>query len=158
MKIPPKEKCEVILTYNSIEHKLGEVRESVRFYSDDPKTGALSIHITGYIAEKPNPSVKIFPLSINLNLASNSEEGAIGKFSMQNQGDESIKITSIKPSADYLAPLRSELNLNPGTKEDLQVVLLQDKAVEQMNEEGAEEYLYFTIALLIKIDKSQINI
>jgi len=41
LKILPKEKFELILTYNSAEHKLGDVREAVRIYCNDPTTNLL---------------------------------------------------------------------------------------------------------------------
>lgn len=40
-------------------------------------------------------------------------------FGLVNSGEEGIKITSIKTSADYLIPLVSEIELNSGEKENL---------------------------------------
>lgn len=40
-------------------------------------------------------------------------------FGLENSGEEGIKITSIKTSADYLIPLVSEIDLNSGEKENL---------------------------------------
>ena len=74
-------------------------------------------------------------------------------FTLKNEGDETVKIISIKSSADYLAPLRSELSLKSRKEQDLQIVLLKDKAREEIKKDKAEEYLYLTIALPIRINK-----
>jgi glycine cleavage system regulatory protein len=153
LKILPKGKFELILTYNSDEHKLGDVREAVRIYCNDPITESFFIRISGYIREKETPEVSISPIGIILDLAADSEEGAIGKFVLKNSGDETVKIISIKSSADYIAPLRSELSLKSRKEQDLQVVLLKDKAREEIDENKTEEYLYLTIAIPIKISK-----
>jgi len=153
LKILPKEKFELILTYNSAEHKLGDVREAVRIYCNDPITESFFIRISGYIKEKEAPEVSISPTGAILDLAADSEEGAIGKFILKNSGDETVKIISVKSSADYLAPLRSELSLKSRKEQDLQVVLLKDKAREEIKENKTEEYLYLTIAIPIKINK-----
>ena len=153
LKILPKEKFELILTYNSAEHKLGELREAVRIYCNDPTTESFFIRISGYIREKEAPEVSISPTGAILDLAPDSEEGAIGKFTIKNSGAETVKIISIKSSADYLAPLRSELSLKSRKEQDLQVVLLKDKAREEIKENKTEEYLYLTIAIPIKINK-----
>jgi len=153
LKILPKEKFELILTYNSTEHKLGDVREAVRIYCNDPATESFFIRISGYITEKNPPKISISPIGAILNLALDSEEGAIGKFILKNSGDETVKIVSIKSSADYLAPLRSELGLKSREEQDLQVVLLKNKAREKIKENKTEEYLYLTIAIPIKINK-----
>jgi len=55
LKILPKEKFKLILTYNSAEHKLGDVREAVRIYCNDPTTKSFFIRISGYIKEKETP-------------------------------------------------------------------------------------------------------
>lgn len=153
LKILPKEKFELILTYNSAEHKLGDVREAVRIYCNDPTTNSFVIRIYGYIKDKEAPEISISPTGAILNLAPDSEEGAIGKFIIKNSGDETVKIISIKSSTDYLAPLRSELSLKSRKEQDLQVVLLKDKAREEVEENKTEEYLYLTIAIPIKINK-----
>jgi len=153
LKILPKEKFELILTYNSAEHKLGEVREAVRIYCNDPTNKSFFIRISGYIKEKETPEVSISPTGAILDLAVDSEEGAIGKFILKNSGAETVKIISIKSSADYLAPLRSEFSLNSRKEQDLQVVLLKEKAREEIKEEKTEEYLYLTIAIPIEINK-----
>lgn len=153
LKILPQKKFELILTYNSAEHKLGEVREAVRIYCNDPITESFFIRISGYIKEKEAPEVSISPTGAILELAADSEAGAIGKFVLKNSGDDTIKIISIKYSTDYLAPLRSELSLKSRKEQDLQVVLLKDKAREEIKENKTEEYLYLTIAIPIKINK-----
>ena len=153
LKISPKEKFELILTYNSTEHKLGDVKEAVRIYCNDPTTESFFIRVSGYIKDKEAPEISISPIEAILNLAVDSEEGAMGKFTIKNSGDKTVKIISIKSSADYLAPLRSELSLNSRKEQDLQVVLLKDKARKEIKEDKTEEYLYLTIAIPIKINK-----
>jgi len=153
LKILPKEKFELILTYDSTNHKLGDVREAVRIYCNDPTRESFAIRISGYIKEKETPEVSISPTGAILDLAVDSEEGAIGKFILKNSGAETVKIISIKSSADYLAPLRSEFSLNSRKEQDLQVVLLKEKAREEIKEEKTEEYLYLTIAIPIEINK-----
>ncbi len=153
LKILPKEKFELILIYNSAEHKLGDVREAVRIYCNDPTTESFVIRISGYIKEKEAPEVSISPTEAILDLAADSEEGAIGKFTIKNSGNETVKIISIKSSADYIAPLRSEYSLKSREEQDLHVVLIKDKAREKIEESKTEEYLYLTIAIPIKINK-----
>ena len=64
------------------------------------------------------------PTEAILNLAADSEEGAIGgKFILKNSGDETVKIISIKSSADYLTPLRSELSLKSRKEQDRRISL-----------------------------------
>jgi len=154
-EILPGEEHKLNLTYNSSEHKLGEIREAIRIYSNDVEKETLFIRIKGYIGEAINPALNIFPIGLQFNLSSDSEEGAIGRLTFENLGNTSIKIISIKSSADYLAPLRSEINIGSREKENLQVVLLKDKAREEIivKEEKTEEYLYLTIALPIEITK-----
>jgi hypothetical protein len=153
LKILPKEKFELILTYNSAEHKLGDVREAVRIYCNDPTTKSFVIMISGYITEKETPEISISPTRAVLDLATDSEEGAIGKFTIKNSGAETVKIITIKSSTDYLAPLRSELSINSQEEQNLQVVLLKDKAREEIKENKTEEYLYLTIVIPVKINK-----
>jgi len=153
LKILPKGKFEFVLIYDSTNHKLGDVREAVRVYCNDPTTESFVIRISGYIKEKETPEISISPTGAILNLAADSEEGAIGKFTIKNSGNETLKIISIESSADYIAPLRSELNLKSRKEQDLQVVLLKDKAREEIKENKTEEYLYLTIAIPIKINK-----
>ena len=122
-------------------------------YCNDPTTESFFIRISGYIKEKETPEISISPIGAILDLAPDSEEGAMGKFILKNSGDETVKIISIRSSADYLAPLRSEFSLNSQKEQDLQVVLLKDKAREEIKENKTEEYLYLTIAIPIKINK-----
>jgi len=81
------------------------------------------------------------------------EEKPTHVFTIKNEGDETVKIISIKSSADYLTPLRSELSLKSREEQNLQVVLLKNKARREIEENEAEEYLYLTIAIPIKISK-----
>ena len=153
LKILPKEKFELVLIYDSTNHELGDVKEAIRIYCNDPTTDSLVIRISGYTKDKEAPEVSISPTGAILNLAADSEEGAIGKFTIKNSSGETVKIISIKSSADYLAPLRSELSLKSQEEQDLQVILLKDKAREEIKESKTEEYLYLTIAIPIKINK-----
>lgn len=153
LKILPKENFELILTYNSAEHKLGDVREAVRIYCNDPTMESFVIRISGYIKEKEATEISISPTGAILDLAVDSEEGTMGKFTIKNSGAETVKIISVKSSADYIAPLRSELSLKSREEQNLQVVLLKDKAREEIKENKTEEYLYLTIAIPIKINK-----
>jgi hypothetical protein len=149
----PGEKQEIIFTYNSSQHELGEVRESARIYSNDPKRNAFSLRIDGYIKEKPAPTVSISPAGTNFNLTTDSKDETIGRFVLANSGEEGVKITSIKTSADYLIPLLSEIELNSGEKENLQVILLRDKIPDKTQEGEIKEYLYLTIAIPIAINR-----
>ena len=153
LNILPGEKQEVIFTYDSRQHDLGEVRESVRIYCNDPRKEAFSLRIDGYIKEKAAPTVSISPVGASFNLLSDSEGEIIGRVALANSGEEGIKITSIKTSADYLVPLRTEVELNSGEKEDLQVALLKDKVPNKIEEGKIIEYLYLTIAIPIVISK-----
>jgi hypothetical protein len=151
--INPKEKYEVILTYDSTDHELGEVREAVWIYSNDTRREGVSIKIKGYIKEMLTPAVNISPVELIFNLVNSSKEEITEKFSLQNLGEKAIKIISVNSSADYLVPLSSEFDLNSGEQKELQVILLKDKAREEIEEEETEEYIYLTIALPIKITK-----
>ena len=151
--ISPEEKHELTLTYDSVEHELGEIREAIRIFSNDPKRKALSLRIAGYVREKLNPAISIWPIGLDFNLKNDSEEGAIGKFTLENLGEKEIKIISVKTSADYLVPLLSEFDLKSEEKEDLKVILLKDKAIEEIQEEESDEYIYLTIALPVKVNK-----
>jgi hypothetical protein len=153
LTILPQGKQEIILTYDATGHELGEVREAIRIFSNDPKKEALSFIIRGYIGEKESPMISIWPTSLKLNLKTDLKEGAIEKFVLENLSEENVKIISVSTSADFLTPLRSEFNLNSKGKEDLQVVLFKNKALEEIIEESSEEYIYITIALPIKITK-----
>jgi hypothetical protein len=153
LTILPQGKQEIILTYDSTGHELGEVREAIRIFSNDPKKEALSLLIRGYIKEKEDPIISIWPTSLKLNLKTDLKEGVIEKFVLENLSEENVKIISVSTSADFLAPLRSEFNLNSKGKEDLQVVLFKDKALEEIKGESSEEYIYITIGLPVKITK-----
>ena len=147
LTILPGEKQEVTFTYNSSQHELGEVRESVRIYCNDPRRNAFSLRIDGYIKEKPAPTVSISPLTLEFDLSNNAEGGLVEKLTLENSGENLIKITSLKTSTDYLVPLSSELELYSKEKKDVAVVLIKEK----IKEENTEEYLYLTIALPIVI-------
>jgi hypothetical protein len=153
LNILPGEKQEVIFTYDSRQHDLGEVRESVRIYCNDPRKEAFSLRIDGYIKEKAAPTVSISPVGASFNLTTNSEGETIGRFVLANLAEDGIKITSIKTSVDYLIPLVSEIELSSGEKEDLQVILLKDKIPDKIQEGEIKEYLYLTIAIPIVINR-----
>ncbi|GAG80822.1 unnamed protein product, partial [marine sediment metagenome] len=118
----------------------------MRIYCNDPRRKAFSLRVDGYIKEKAAPAVSISPVGISFNLVNDSEGETIGKFILENSGEEGIKITSIKTSADYLVPLISEVELNSGEKENLQVILLKDKVSDKIQEGEIKEYLYLTVA------------
>ena len=153
LKILPKEKFELIFIYNSTNHKLGDVKEAVRIYCNDPITESFVIRISGYIKEKEAPEISISPTGAIFDLVADSEAGAIDKFVLKNSGDDTIKITSIRTSIPYIVPLRSELDLNSKSEEELNIILLKDKAIGQIKEDRTEEYLYLTFAIPIKISK-----
>lgn len=153
LTILPGEKQEATFTYDSSQHELGEVRESVRIYCNDPRRKAFSLRVNGYIKEKPASTVSISPVGTSFNLTTDSESETIGRFVLTNSGEERIKITSIKTSADYLIPLISEIELNSGEKENLQIILLRDKVSDKIQEGEIKEYLYLTIAIPIVINK-----
>ncbi|MBE3090736.1 MAG: DUF1573 domain-containing protein, partial [Candidatus Atribacteria bacterium] len=153
LTILPGKKQEVTFTYNSSQHELGEARESVRIYCNDPRREALSLRIDGYVKEKPAPTVSISPVGASFNLTTNTEGQTIGSFILANLAEDGIKITSIKTSVDYLIPLVSEIELNSGEKENLQVILLKDKIPDKIQEGEIKEYLYLTIAIPIVIKR-----
>lgn len=153
LNIKPGEKQEIIFTYDSTQHKLGEVRESVRIYCNDPRRKAFSLRIDGYIKEKSSPTIGVSPVGISFNLASDLEGENIGRIALTNSGEEEVKITSIKTSADYLVPSKSELGLNQGEEKDIQVILLKDKISDEVQTGKEKEYLYLTIALPITISR-----
>jgi len=151
--IPPGEKYKLTLVYDSTGHQLGEIRENVIIYSNDPIRKAISFHILGYIREKNKPAFSIYPVVANLRLGPDSEAGVIGKFTVENLGDELVEIVSIKSSVDYLAPLKNDFSLKSQEKQELQVVLLKDIALQEIKENQTKEYLYLTIAIPINISK-----
>ena len=149
LRILPGEKQELIFTYDSTQRALGEVREIVRLYCNDPRRKTFSLRINGYIQEKAEPAVSISPLMMEFDLANTSEGGVVGKLTLENSGENLIKIISIRTSADYLVPLRSEVELDSREKKEVAVVLLKDKIKGE--DEDTEDYLYLTIALPIVI-------
>ena len=151
--IPPTEKREIVFTYDSSEHAIGEAKESIRIYCNDPRRKAFSLRVSGYIKEKDKPTVSIFPTVAKFNLASDSEDGSVNQFTLQNLGEKSIKVISISTSVDYLIPLRSEIELKAKEKENLQLVLLKEKIKNENLEEKNENYLYLTFAIPIEIVK-----
>ena len=151
--ILPKEKFHLILTYNSANHKIGKVREGVRLYCNDLTKESFFIKISGYIDKKESAGLSISPPGETIHLDSDSDENIIENIILKNLGDEDIKVISIKSSIDYLTPSRSEISLKSQEEQDLRVVLLKEKAREEIKEDRAEEYLYLTIALPVKISK-----
>jgi len=151
--IPSSEKREIIFTYNSNEHAIGEVKESIRVYCNDPRRKAFSLRVSGYIKEEDKPTVSIFPTSATYNLESDSDNELIRQFTLQNLGEKSIKVISATTSADYLVPLRSEIEIGAKEIENLQVALLKEKAQDKNIEEESKNYLYLTIAIPIEIIK-----
>jgi len=153
LTILPQGKQEIILTYDSTGHELGEVKEAIRISSNDPKKKTISFIIRGYIKEKGSPAISILPTGLELDLKTDAEEGVVKKFVLENLSEENVKIISVNTSADFLAPLRSEFNLNSKGKEDLPIVLFKDKALQKISGESDEEYIYITIGLPVKITK-----
>jgi len=151
--ILPKEKFHLILTYDSANHKIGKVREAVRLYCNDLTKESFFIKISGYIDNKESSSLSISTSGETIHLDSDSDENVMEKIILKNSGDENIKVISIKSSIDYLTPLRNEISLKSQEEQELQIVLLKEKAREEIKGDRAEEYLYLTIALPIKINK-----
>jgi len=151
--ILPKEKFHLILTYNSANHKIGKVREAARLYCNDLTKESFFIKISGYIDKKESSGLSISPPGETIHLDSDSDENVIEKIILKNSGDEDVKVISIKSSVDYLTPLGSELNIKSQEKQDLKIALLKEKAREEIEGNRAEEYLYLTIALPVKISK-----
>ena len=153
LKVLPQEKQEFTLTYDSTGHEIGEIREAIIISSNDPRKKGKSFLIRGYIKEKESPIISIWPTNLKLSLESDLKEGAIDKFVLENLSEGNVKIISVNASADFLAPLRSEFNLNSKGKEDIPIVLFKEKALEKIIGESGEEYIYLTIALPVKITK-----
>jgi hypothetical protein len=153
LTILPGGKQEITFTYDSSQHELGEARETIRIYCNDPRRNALSLRIDGYIKEKPAPTVSISPVGASFNFTTNSEGETIGSFVLANLAEDGIKITSIKTLVDYLIPLVSEIELSSGEKENLQVILLKDRIPDKIQEGEIKEYLYLTIAIPIVIKR-----
>lgn len=151
--IPPHDKFEFILTYDSTGHKLGEVREAIRFHCNDPKNETFFVTISGYIKEREISGIGISPEEITLNCDFVSEEDIAGKYILKNLGDKELNIVSISSSTDYLSPLYPNLILKSKTEEELPVIVLKNKARDTLEEDETTEYIYLTIALPVKISK-----
>ena len=153
LTILPNDEFEFVLIYDFTGHKLGEVREAIRFHCNDSKNETFFITVSGYIKEREISGIIISPEEITFNLDSNPESEVIEEFNIENSSDRDLKIISASTSTNYLTLLYPEFDLKSGIKENLQVVLLKDKVREEIIEEGTEEYIYITIALPIKIRK-----
>ena len=151
--ILPHDKFEFILTYDSTEHKLGEVREAIRFHCNDSKNETFFVTISGYIKEREISGIGISPEEITLNYDFSSEEDAAGKYVLKNLGDKELNIVSISSSVDYISPQYSNLKLKPKTEEEIQVIVLKNKAQGILEKGETTEYIYLTIALPVKISK-----
>ena len=153
LTILPNDKFEFVLTYDSTGHKLGEVREAIRFHCNDSKNETFFITVSGYIKEREISGIGISPEEITLNYDFASEEDIAGKFILKNLGGRELNIVSISSSVDYISPLYSNLKLKPKTEEELAVTILRDKTLEVVGKEEVTEYIYLTIALPVKINK-----
>lgn len=151
--ISPQEKYKFTLTYDSTEHDLGEIREAMMIFSNDPRKKAIALRISGYIKEKVGPEISISPVGLDFDLKNDSGKEITEKFTLANLGEKAAKIVSVGTSADYLTLLLSEFDLESEEKKDLEVVLLKDKALGEMQEEESDEYVYVTIALPVKVSK-----
>lgn len=151
--IPPNDKFEFILTYNSTGHRIGEVKESIRYNCNDPKNKTQSILISGYIKEREISGIGILPEEVILKYDFTSKEEASGKFILKSLGDRELNIVSISSSVDYISPLYSNLKLKPKTEEELPVIVSKNKAQDFLEEDETTEYIYLTIALPVKISK-----
>jgi len=153
LTILPNDKFEFVLTYDSTGHKLGEVREVIRFHCNDPKNETFFITVSGYIKEREISGIGISPEEITLNYDFASEEDTAGKYILKNLGGRELNIVSISSSVDYISPLYSNLKLKPKTEEELAVTILKDKAQDILEKGETTEYIYLTIALPVKISK-----
>ena len=151
--ISPGEKFKVTFVYDSSGHELGEIREAVIIFSNDPQKKSIPFLIHGYIKEKAKSAFSIYPVVANLTLKSGSEMNTTGKFILENLSDELVEIVSIKSSADYLTLLKNDFSLKPKSEENLQIMLQKDKAWQEIEEDQIKEYLYITIAIPINISK-----
>lgn len=151
--ILPHDKFEFILTYDSTGHKLGEIKEAIRYNCNDPKNKSQSILISGYIKEREISGIGFSPEEITLNYDFASEEDTTGKCILKNFGGRELNIVSISSSVDYISPLYSNLKLKPKTEEELAVTILKDKAREVVGKGEVTEYIYLTIALPVRISK-----
>jgi len=153
MKILPKEKSEIKLTYHSTEHLLGEVREAVMVYCNDPLTPSFSIRISGYIKEKEPDKISITPAKVVYHLGPDSENDLLQKLVIRNFGIEGAKIISVESSADYIISLGNEYQLEPEKTLNLPIALQKNIAVNEIGREDKEEYLFLTFAIPIKINE-----
>ena len=53
----------------------------------------------------------------------------------------------------YEGKVKKAIYIDSKEKKDFQIVLLKDKAIEEIDDEEAEEYIYLTIGLPVKISK-----
>jgi len=153
LKILPHDKFEFVLTYDSTGHKLGEVREAIRFHCNDSKNETFFITVSGYIKEREIPGIGISPEEVTLNYDFASEEDTAGKFILKNLGNRELNIVSISSSVDYISPQYSNLKLKPKTEEELAVTILKEKAQDILEKGETTEYIYLIIALPVKISK-----
>ncbi|MEA1939606.1 MAG: DUF1573 domain-containing protein [Candidatus Caldatribacteriota bacterium] len=153
LSIPVGEKKDIRFSYDSSKHEIGEIKESIRIYCNDPRRKAFSLRISGYIKEETEPRVSISPTVAKFNLASDLDDKLVNQFTLENSGKKSVRIVSVETSADYLIPLRSEFDLRTKEKENLQIVFLKDKFQDKKLKEKTEEYFYLTIAIPIEINK-----
>ena len=151
--IPSHDKFEFVLTYDSTGHKLGEIKESIRYNCNDPKNKIQSILISGYIKEREVSGIGFSPEEVTINYDFVSEEDAAGKYILKNLGDRELNIVSISSSVDYISSQYSNLKLKPKTEGELAVIISKNKAQEIVGEEEVTEYIYLTIALPVKISK-----
>ena len=153
LKIPPHDKFGFVLTYDSTGHKLGEVKEAIRYNCNDPKNKTQSILISGYIKEREISGIGISPEEVILKYDFTLEEEASGKFILKNLGDRELNVVSISSSVDYISPQYSNLKLKPKTEEELPVIVSKNKTQDTLEEDEITEYIYLTIALPVKISK-----
>ena len=151
--IPPHDKFEYSLTYDSTGHELGEVKEAIRYNCNDLKNKTQSILISGYIKEREVSGIGFSPEEVMVNYDFVSEENIAGKYILKNFGDRELNIVSISSSADYISSLYSNLKLKPKKEEELPVIISKNKAQEIVGEGEVTEYIYLTIALPVKISK-----
>ena len=148
--ISPSEKKEITFTFDSTKHNIGEVRESIRIYCNDPRRKVFSLRVSGYIKEKEIPAVSISPTTTEFNLVSELDDDAVKRFIVQNTGDKSVKIISINTSADYLIPLNTEIEIAANEEKNLQLIFLKENYQNGDNGGSVEDFLYLTLAIPIK--------
>ena len=149
--IPPAEKKEIVFTYDSSEHNIGEVKESIRIYCNDPRRKAFSLRVSGYIKEEDEPKVSIYPTIAEFELSNVSDSKIVKQFILENTGNKSIKIISVATSSDYLVPLLTEIDLKSNQQENLQLMLLKESIKDNKVLENSDDFLYLTLAIPIKI-------